>query len=268
MRRQGIARKAVAAGLGMAMALGTVAPSVALADSTGQTNLYIETRTDDITTHEGADDENIKVVLPVAINYVADTEGNLTGPSDNTVKIKNNTQLGSVHVSKIHVTPQTGVSIVGSAANADQDDEVYLKMKPGSGTEVALSGFLTEAAPKRGDWDVAQQGELALNSLTGKIGGFDAIDPSTKSQVATVNWTVAAGTAQQAAFSANEVLVHRVYPNGIISDYTFSRSNPLGSLGDSWTWKLADGTVVTNSQEILDAVGAGVSEVSVYAYEA
>ncbi|MBR3384435.1 MAG: hypothetical protein IKG69_04410 [Atopobiaceae bacterium] len=266
MKRQGIAQKAVAAGLGLAMALGTIAPSVALADNGGQTNLYVESQQSDTTTHEGAEDENIKVVLPVAISYVADTEGNLTGPSDNSVKIKNNTQLGSVHVSKIRVTPETDVTVVGTANDADQNDEVYLHMKPGSGTDVALSSFLTEAAPKRGDWDIAQQGELAINSLTGKIGGFGELDPSTKEKLATVHWTVAAGTAQQAAFNADQLLIHRVYPNGIISDYTTSKSNPLSSLGEGYTWKLSDGTVVTNSRDVVEAVDASATEATVYAY--
>lgn len=265
MKRKGIARKAVAAGLGIAMALGTIAPSVALADNGGQTNLYVIASDDDTTTHEGAADENIKVVLPVAINYVADTEGNLTGPSNNTVKIKNNTQLGSVHVSKIRVTPETGVSVVANAAAADENDEVYLNMKPGSGTDISLASFLTEAAPKRGDWDIAQQSELALNSLTGKIGGFGQLDPSTKSQIATVHWTVASGTAQQAARSADQLLIHRVYPNGMISDYTTSKTNPLSSLGDGYTWKMADGTVVTNSADVVAAAGASATEATVYA---
>lgn len=265
MKRQGIASKAVAAGLGLAMALGTIAPAAALAESTGDTNLYVVAQDDNITTHEGAEDENIKVVLPVAINYVADVEGNLTGPSDNTVKIRNNTILGSVHVSKIHVTPATGVSIVENPAAADQDDEVYLRMQPGSGTSVSLASFLTEAAPKRGDWDIERQSELALNSLAGKTGGFDSINPATKARIATVGWTVASGTARQAAQNADELLVHLVYPYGLISDYTISKTNPMSSLGDSYTWKMEDGTVVTNSAGIVAAAGADATEVCVYA---
>lgn len=266
MKRQGIASKAVAAGLGLAMALGTVVPSVALADHGGDTNLYVIAQDGDTTTHEGAADENIKVVLPVAISYVADTQGNLTGPSDNSVKIKNNTQLGSVHVSKIQVAPETGVTVVANSAAADTDDEVYLNMKPGSGTDISLASFLTEAAPKRGDWDVEQQGELALNSLTGKIGGFGQLDPSTKEKLATVHWTVASGTAQQAASNADQLLIHRVYPYGGVSDYTTSKSNPLGTIGDGYTWKLADGTVVTTSQSIVQAIDPAATEVTVYAY--
>lgn len=265
MKRQGIASKAVAAGLGLAMALGTIAPATALAESSGDTNLYVVAQDENTTTHEGAEDQNIKVVLPVAINYVADTEGNLTGPSDNSVKILNNTQLGSVHVSKIQVTPETGVSVVANANAADQSDEVFLNMKPGSGTDISLASFLTEAAPKRGDWDIDQQGELALNSLTGKVGGFDTIDPSTKAKLATVHWTVAAGTAQQAAQNADQLLIHRVYPNGTISDYTTSKTNPLSSLGDSYTWKMADGTVVTTSADVVQAAGANATEATVYA---
>ena len=265
MKTQGIARKAVTAGLGIAMALGAVAPAVALAeDSTGNTNLYVTSDTSDLTTPEGAEDENIQVVLPVAINYVADTEGNLTGPSNNTVKIKNNTALGAVHVSKIQTTSESPATVVATAAEADSDDEVYLKVKPGSGTEDSFGAYLTEKAPKAGDWDVTQGGELALNDLTGKIGGFDSLDPSTKSKVATVHWTVAAGTAEQAAAKANRLTIHRVTPQNDMADLVTTRDATSTSLGAGYTWKTSDGTVVTNVGSLIGASASGATEVTVY----
>ena len=264
MKRQGLARKAVAAGLGIAMALGSVAPAVALAESTGNTNLYIESKKDDITTPEGAEDENIKVVLPVAINYVADTEGNLTGPSDNAVKIKNNTKLGAVHVSKIQTTSESPATVVATAAEADSDDEIYLKVKPGSGTEDSFGSYLTEKAPKSGDWDVEQQGELALNSLTGKIGGFDDLDPATKTKVASVHWTVAAGTAEQAATNATRFVIHAVNPDNSISDIITDTSGSTGTLPSGYTWKTSGGDTVADVAAAVAAAGSGASEVTIY----
>lgn len=71
--------------------------------STGDTKLYIIGAQDELTTSEGAANEQIRVSIPVAIHYVADSEGNLHGPSDNVVKFVNHTQTGAVHVSKIKV---------------------------------------------------------------------------------------------------------------------------------------------------------------------
>lgn len=264
MRTHGIAtRKAVAAGLGLAMALGTVAPVVALAESTGQTNFYVTASGDDITTHEGAEDENIKVVLPVAINYVADAEGRLTGPSDDTVKIKNNTVLGSVRVSKIQAMPAYGMTIVESRAEADSDGDVYLTMRPGNGQEVSLASHLEESEPANpGQWSIAQKGELALNGLTGKIGGFGNVDPSTKTQLASVFWTVAPGTASQVATNAQRITIHYVYPDGYIYDSTTGRTSN-DSLASGYTWKTAEGTVVTTIASAAQAA-SGASEITLY----
>ena len=46
----------------------------------------------------------MRVTLPVAINYVADETGNLTGPADGATLITNGTKTGAVHVSQIGVT--------------------------------------------------------------------------------------------------------------------------------------------------------------------
>ncbi|MBR3326068.1 MAG: hypothetical protein IKG22_01925 [Atopobiaceae bacterium] len=264
MKRYGIAQKAVAAGLGLAMALGTIAPAVALADSGGDTNLYIESQSSDITTPEGSADENIKVVLPVAINYVADSEGNLTGPSDNTVKIKNNTKLGSVHVSKIKTTSTSPATVVASAAQANTNDKVFLQVKPGSGTDDNFGAYLTEKAPKAGDWDVQQGGELALNSLTGKVGGFGSLDSATKTRVATVHWTVALGIAAQAAANADRFVIHLVNSDNSIPDLVTSKSTTTGSLPTGYTWKTSSGTAIANVAAAVSVAGAGASEITLY----
>lgn len=264
MKRQGIAQKAVAAGLGLAMALGSIAPSVAIADSGGDTSLYVVADDQGITTPEGAEDENIKVVIPVAISYVADTQGNLTGPSDGTVAIKNNTQLGSVHVSKIQVTPEENVTLATTAAAANEDDEVYLTMTPGSGNAISLANFQTEAAPRSDQWDIAQASELELNGLTGKIGGFDELDPATKSKLATVHWTVAAGTAVQAQQAASRFVIHRVIPGGSLPDIVITSQSPNQDVGAGYTWKTAGGTSVPGTGYAQNAAPAGATEITLY----
>jgi hypothetical protein len=264
MKQHGIAQKVVAAGLGIAMALGSVAPTIALAESTGDTGLYVTAQDNDITTPEGAQDENIKVVIPVAISYVADTDGTLTGPSDGSVAIKNNASVGSVHVSKIQVTPETGVTLVESANAADENDETYLRITPGSGHYINLSEFQAEKAPRPDEWDIAQSSQLALNELTGKIGGFGAINPVTKSKLATVHWTVAGGSAAQAASAADRLLIHRVIPGGSLPDLVITSQSHNETLGAGYTWTNAEGSSLNGTSSVSGLLQNGIHEVTVY----
>jgi hypothetical protein len=249
-----VARAAMAAGLGLAMALGPIPTALAdtggtntpvpgeyanpeftkqqTAESKGDTKLYITGVQDDLTTSEGSVTENIKVTIPVAIHYVADTEGNLRGPSDNTVKFVNNTKLGAVHVSKIAVESAEGTEIktVSDVLDADQMrfamqpvrgfwDEQNKAFKKANVSQAAMiddlgnyvpDGSTIAKDPKRTkEWDIAaNHGALALNHLTGEIGGFNTINPSTDYQAGTIHWTVRAGTRAQADERDATVTIH------------------------------------------------------------
>lgn len=87
--------------------------------SSGDTKLYITGTQDDLTTSEGSTTEQIRVSIPVAIHYVANSEGDLIGPSDNVVKFVNHTKTGPVHVSKIKVD-----AAVGSDADISLNEDV------------------------------------------------------------------------------------------------------------------------------------------------
>ena len=102
-----VARGAVSAGLALAMALSGVVPALA-ETSSGQTNLYVEVKESSLTTPEGYG-EQMRVTIPVAINYVADETGALTGPADGATQIVNGTRTGAVHVARIGVTPAAPV---------------------------------------------------------------------------------------------------------------------------------------------------------------
>jgi hypothetical protein len=266
-----VARAAMAAGLGLAMALGPIPTALAdaggtntpvpgeyanpefekqqTAESKGDTKLYITGVQDDLTTSEGSVTENIKVTIPVAIHYVADTEGNLRGPSDNTVKFVNNTKLGAVHVSKIAVESAEGAKIVGKN-DALGADRMVFSVQPVQGTwdeqnkafnktdvaeETAIDdlgyystddGSAAKDPKKTREWDIAgNHGALALNHLTGRIGGFSAIDSGTDYQAGTIHWTVRAGTRAQADKRDATVTVHFNANNGSNKDCA-----PLGDL--------------------------------------
>lgn len=271
-----IARLAVMAGLGVSMTLGPATPALAqkgtsntpvvgeyanpdykdqvTGTSKGDTKLYIIGEQDDLTTSEGAVNEQMKVSIPVAIHYVADSEGNLTGPSDDTVKFVNHTKMGAVHVSAIAVQNASNAHIVPDASVGTQNDYMSFFMTPyqgqsndagstftrGTATEGNDTAFVKEGTqdelgyytsngatsasasinPKnKNEWNIAQKnGALALNGLTGKIGGFKNLDPSTDQQAGTIHWTVRAGTRAQADTKDATVTIHFNSNNGSNKD--------------------------------------------------
>ncbi len=266
--QKGLARAAISAGLGVALAIAPLGSALAepgsadtpvagesanpsyedqvRGESAGDTKLYVIGSANDLTTSEGSVTENVKVSIPVAIHYVADSQGNLVGPSNNVVKFVNHTNLGAVHVSKIAVQNAENASIVksgGTLANDQmcffvrpvqgQSNETGSTFVPGAATEGASGDFKLEGERdelgnyaslahdqaqnpvNKGDWNIAQKhGALALNDLSGKVGGFGAIDAATDTQVGTVHWTVRAGTRAQADAKDASVTVHFNSNNG------------------------------------------------------
>lgn len=262
-KARGVGRLAITAGLGLALAAGPYAVAYAEpgaantpvegeyaspsyrsqvnGESTGDTKLYVIGTQDNLTTSEAAADENIKVSIPVAIHYVADSEGNLTGPSDNMVKFVNHTKLGSVHVSGIAVENAGDARIAPDADNLE-DDQMSFFVRPVAGmSDEAGSTFVPTELPEgtpatqrdqlgnyasnahgaeqspanKNDWNIAQKhGALALNNLTGRIGGFKKIDPSTDYRVGAIHWTVRAGTRSQADKRDASVTIHYNSNNG------------------------------------------------------
>lgn len=262
IHRARAARAAITAGLGIAMAMGPVLPALAdtgnadtpvvgesanpeytaqvAGESAGDTKLYIIGKQDDLTTSEGSRTENVKVSIPVAIHYVADSEGNLAGPTNNTVKFVNHTSMGAVHVSKIAVQDAGDAHVVVDADNLGNDQMSFFvqpvqgqsneegsSFTPGTATEGNDTDFVKTGAidqlgnyasktheqavnpQHKGDWNIAQKhGALALNNLTGHIGGFGKISPSTDYQVGTIHWTVRAGTRAQADTKDATVTIH------------------------------------------------------------
>lgn len=204
-------------------------------ESNGDTKLYVIGRQDDLTTSEGSVTENVRVSIPVAIHYVADERGNLVGPADNVVKFVNHTKLGSVHVSKIAVQNSGDARIVADS-DALANDEMSFFVRPVAGVSDDAGASFTPAAAQgepaggtidqlgtyadkahgegidpthRDEWDIAQKnGALALNGLTGRIGGFGKLDPSTDYQAGTIHWTVRAGTRAQADEKDASVTIH------------------------------------------------------------
>ncbi len=253
VRVRRIAQAAIAAGLGISMTLGSIPlafadpadePGLAAAttqsksESQGETKLYVISEQDDLTTSEGAANENIRVSIPVAIHYVANANGTLVGPSDNVVKFVNHTKLSAVHVSKIDVeaTGNAKIKVDGSNVTLGKDEmSFYMQPVPGTSNEAgtsftpakdgngsAIVGDLDQLGnyvdngsgtsqnlTDKGDWNITgDHGALALNHLTGRVGQFDKVNAATDYQVGTVHWTVRAGTREQSDARDASVTVH------------------------------------------------------------
>lgn len=236
-KRDGIMRAVVSAGLGIALVLQPVANALAEGssqdpglpageyaspdyadaaaankESTGDTRLYVTSKKDALTASEGSVDSQMRVSVPVAIHYVADTTGSLVGPSNDTVKFVNNTPLGTVHVSGIQVDSSPNVEIVNYSAGMT-DGQMSFAVRPVSkeagegaapsqGTIDQLGNYAAEkgGSPiKKNEWNIpGSGGTLALNDLTGFVKGFGAISPDTDTQVGVVHWTVRLGTREHA----------------------------------------------------------------------
>lgn len=253
VRVRRIAQAAIAAGLGISMAFGSI--PLAFADpanepglgatttqsnneSQGETKLYVISEQEDLTTSEGAANENMRVSIPVAIHYVANANGTLVGPSDNVVKFVNHSKLSAVHVSKINVegTGNVKIKVDGNNVTLGKDEMTfYMQPVPGtsdeSGTDFtpatdsngsAIVGTLDQLGyyvdngsgtgqnlSVKGDWNMTgDNGALALNHLTGRVGQFDTVNAATDCQVGAVHWTVRAGTREQSDARDASVTVH------------------------------------------------------------
>lgn len=197
-------RAVITAGLSAMMALGTSIPALAseqrasnakgvtdtptvgesanpsyndqvTGESRGDTKLYIIGQQDDLTTSEGAADEQVKVSIPVAIHYVANSEGVLTGPSDNVVKFVNHTKTGPVHVSKISVDANGSVSDIAPTANVGTtNDKMGFTMQPVQGQSDDTGSVFVPATQFENESyvDVSQDASGAtLASLNGTTAG-------------------------------------------------------------------------------------------------
>lgn len=283
-----VARAAVAAGLGLAMSFGPI--GLAFADpspgassnpgSTGNTRLIVTSDEEELATEEGSVDANVKVSIPVAIQYVADSEGNLVGPSNNQVKFVNHTKSGAVHVSRIAVQ-NTGQAQIVMDGNNLASDEMSFFVRPVPGvsndagtsftssltaaqesaiTKDQLGNYTTGASTPtdRNAWNIEQNnGALALNELTGRVGGFDQVDPSTGYQAGTIHWTVRSGTRAQADAKDSSVTIRYHSNNGSFANDVLTTDHVVQVLDVS---RLPD--MVANSTGASTALRAGTGNLT------
>lgn len=264
-----IAQRAAGLGLGLALgasALGT-AP-VALADTgTVTTPIYVTPDLSESTTVDGYGDTQLKVVLPVGLSFRAATDGTLFGPSDGEARITNNSTC-AVHVSKIKAEAESGFNLVGFENEVTAGSDVYLELTPGNGNAISLGSFTNAKRPDARYWDVAAGSSLGLNAIGGKIGSVTTLSPTGKTRVAAVSWTVAPGTADDAATAEVCVLIHCVTAEGTVTDLLYEEGGsqiPTLPAGYAWHKDSVTGEVVESVAAMSDAaINAGVNEVYLY----
>lgn len=109
------------------------------------------------------------------------------------------------------------------AENLQQDQFVDGSLDELGNYSTTTNGENTAGVPinpiNKNDWNILQKnGALGLNSLTGKIGGFSKIDPSTDYPAGVIHWTVRAGTRKQADTKDATVTIHFNSNNGSNKD--------------------------------------------------
>lgn len=205
MRKKGIAF-AVAAVCAFALmipalAFADVEPSVVTtldnsqsAGSSTQLNLITDTT---VTVTNDSANANMKVLVPVAINFVTNGSGEITGPSGATLQ---NYSMFPVHVTDVLVTPHTGVTFDDSSTTTTLADHVKMYMQAGSDT-ITLGDFVNNGGGSliANQWNIGAAsgntpGSLSLSFPAGQLGAFGtAITPYESANLGTISWTVAAG---------------------------------------------------------------------------
>lgn len=225
-RPDSMAARVVAAGLGAALAASPVAAMAETSkeaegrpgESYGQTQLTVRADGTDLTTPEGENEtlDQVRVTIPVRIDFVAKSDGELKGPEDGKVKFSNNSTM-PVHVASAKVTSSEGTRIATAeeerAAEAKGEaDVIHLGLTNSKGDAIDLGRYAGDgAALKEGAWDIARSpkqdgkaregdsvNKLYLNKLGGRISGFGKLDPARQTQVGQIHWTVRPGIAKAA----------------------------------------------------------------------
>ncbi|ANE22762.1 hypothetical protein AAY81_06080 [Denitrobacterium detoxificans] len=207
MRKKGIAF-AVAAVCAFALMIPALAfadppasptPSVVTTGGSGSsTQLNLITDTTVEVTNDSTN-TNMKVLVPVAINFVANGSGTITGPSGAELQ---NYSMFPVHVSNVLVTPEGGVTFDGNSTTTSLADHVKMYMQAGN-QQICLGDFVNNGGGTltAGQWDIGAAsgntpGSLSLSFPDGQLGAFGSkITPFQSASLGTITWTVAAGAA-------------------------------------------------------------------------
>lgn len=135
--------------------------------------------------------DNIAFSVPTSINFVADADGALTGPTN--VQIQNLSKF-AIHGSSLQVQGASGWNIVSDASLSNAANAIDFQVGP-TGDLLNAYDYTTKAAV--GDatkWDMAANSGAVSLSTSGDINNVTA-NIAARTQVATMHWYVTPGTA-------------------------------------------------------------------------
>lgn len=136
----------------------TPTPSAGNQTGSGSTDVYVQLAIDpdveeyggggtpenpDVDPEDGLGD-NVAFTVPSSINFVADVNGVLTGPSASAAYIQNLSTFG-IHVSSFDVDEENGWTIIEDGTNATANNSVDFQFGPTADTLDAYD-YLTKAA--------------------------------------------------------------------------------------------------------------------------
>ena len=135
--------------------------------------------------------DNIAFSVPTSINFVVNSDGSLSGPQ--TAQIQNHSKF-SIHGSSLQVSAANGWNIVADASAAAQANSIDFQIGPANDMLDAY-GHLTKAAVTTpAEWNMAANSGVVTLSTAGDVNNVTA-NIAAQTQVATLHWYVAPGTA-------------------------------------------------------------------------
>ena len=176
---------------------------------TGTTDVNVmlaDTREHGGTTDEGNPDtdgddlgDQIAFTVPSEINFVADAQGNLTGPLAQEAYIENKSAF-AIHASSLQVASAGGWTIIADGTEATSANSVDFQVGPASDMLDAYDYTTKSPVDKPYEWNMAAASDTGTADRVGlsSTGTIHAVsrDIASKTKVAVMHWYVTPGTAQ------------------------------------------------------------------------
>ncbi len=183
-RRPLLARLA-AGGAAAALLIGcSPAPAIAAEGNTGTTKVTVQ-----------ADDSNLRFRVPTVIPFVAASDGTLTGPTSDALRIENLSVFG-LKVTNVKVTPTNGWNHSNDTSTAD--DSINWMLGPSGAIVSAATANVEEGLDiSSPEWNMTYQNDTVETDevkleCSGSVGRV-ATDISSPVHVGTVTFTLAPG---------------------------------------------------------------------------
>lgn len=142
------------------------------------------------------DSSQLSASVPLAVTLAVKNDKSIVAPANTAYKITS-TCLIPIHVSGISVTTSSGVKLVTNTPAAD--GEIKLALKAGTDSIALAAPTAATAAPQTigtaAQWNIAASETLGLTFENGAVYNIPSAWATTATQIFTVTYTLAAGSA-------------------------------------------------------------------------